>query len=148
MKRSRRRTDTPFGEGQSPFDAESLYRDASDKKALESLNEFQREAELARRYEEFARQRQREELLKNERDRRDGRLEALSDIRARRARMKQLQSKASDSSLLTRGGPLLLSQQQQQQQHQEQQQQHQQQQQQSPWAARQRAVRSPRKGPP
>ncbi|KAL8445412.1 hypothetical protein Emag_005131 [Eimeria magna] len=115
MKRARRRGDggpsssEGFSGGGRDFDAELLYRDDSDKKAslisflltalaLESMNEFEREAELARRYEEVARERQRAELLSNAKDRKDGRLEALSDIRARRARMKQLQSKASDSS--------------------------------------------------
>ncbi|CDI84491.1 hypothetical protein, conserved [Eimeria acervulina] len=97
MKRAKRRTESSGGGSFAAFDAESLYRDASDKKALESLNEFQREAELARRYEEVARRRQREELLQQH-TAKDGRLEALSDIRARRARMKQLQTKASDSS--------------------------------------------------
>ncbi|KAL8270921.1 hypothetical protein Esti_005133 [Eimeria stiedai] len=104
MKRARRRGDggpsssEGFLGGGRDFDAELLYRDDSDKKALESMNEFEREAELARRYEEVARERQRAELLSSAKDRKDGRLEALSDIRARRARMKQLQSKASDSS--------------------------------------------------
>ncbi|XP_026190204.1 RNA polymerase-associated protein RTF1 homolog [Cyclospora cayetanensis] len=102
MKRARRRGEGPLSEGPflstREFDAELLYRDDNDKKALESMNEFQREAELARRYEEVARERQRAELLRSSKDRKDGRLEALSDIRARRARMKQLQSKASDTS--------------------------------------------------
>lgn len=40
--------------------------------ALESMNEFQREAELARRYEEVARERQRAELLSNAKERKDG----------------------------------------------------------------------------
>ncbi|KAL8426741.1 hypothetical protein Efla_002255 [Eimeria flavescens] len=111
MKRAKRRGEGPPSASEGPlggreFDAEFLYKDDNDKKAscliaaaaLESMNEFQREAELARRYEEVARERQRAELLSNARDKKDGRLEALSDIRARRARMKQLQSKASDSS--------------------------------------------------
>ncbi|OEH80319.1 RNA polymerase-associated protein rtf1 [Cyclospora cayetanensis] len=104
MKRARRRGEGPLSEGPflstREFDAELLYRDDNDKKALESMNEFQREAELARRYEEVARERQRAELLRSSKDRKDGRLEALSDIRARRARMKQLQSKASDTSCM------------------------------------------------
>lgn len=44
---------------------------AAAAQALESLNEFERERELTRRYEEFVRERQREELL-NRNDRRDG----------------------------------------------------------------------------
>eukprot|EP00920_Eleutheroschizon_duboscqi_P038163 GHVT01091213.1.p1 GENE.GHVT01091213.1~~GHVT01091213.1.p1 ORF type:complete len:658 (-),score=161.25 GHVT01091213.1:298-2271(-) len=42
----------------------ALYRDEEDRRALEQMNEFDREAELARRYEEKIRERQRRELIK------------------------------------------------------------------------------------
>ncbi|PFH32871.1 RNA polymerase-associated protein RTF1 [Besnoitia besnoiti] len=82
------------------FNPDFLYKDEQDREALESMNEFEREAELARRYEELVRERQRKELLRRrDKDKKSkaGRLgDALSDIRARRARQKQQQRPTSE----------------------------------------------------
>ncbi|CBZ52091.1 conserved hypothetical protein [Neospora caninum Liverpool] len=88
------------GDKNGEFSPDLLYKDERDREALESMNEFEREAELARRYEELVRERQRKELLRRQdQDRKStaGRLgDALSDIRARRARQKQQQRQTSE----------------------------------------------------
>ncbi|ESS31619.1 RNA polymerase-associated protein RTF1 [Toxoplasma gondii RUB] len=88
------------GDRNGEFSPDLLYKDERDREALESMNEFEREAELARRYEELVRERQRKELLRRQdQDRKSkaGRLgDALSDIRARRARQKQQQRQTSE----------------------------------------------------
>ncbi|KFG34409.1 RNA polymerase-associated protein RTF1, partial [Toxoplasma gondii p89] len=54
------------GDRNGEFSPDLLYKDERDREALESMNEFEREAELARRYEELVRERQRKELLRRQ----------------------------------------------------------------------------------